>query len=137
MNPRKLLDKKERGAMKEVFTGCISVVKWKNNKVVSVASNKLRSDPRKKTRRWNRIEKKHNEVDQLNSIYIYNQHMGGVDLLDQQIAAYRYRIRSKKLYWHIFAWSVNDQAVNGWILCKEHYKNNTLLEFSRRLVIAT
>ena len=42
-NPRKLLDTKER-----VFTGCISVVKWKDNKVVSAASNKLRSDRRKK-----------------------------------------------------------------------------------------
>ena len=52
-NPRKLLDTKER-----VFTGCISVVKWKDNKVVSVASNKLRSDPRKKARRWNRTDKK-------------------------------------------------------------------------------
>ena len=63
--------------------------------------------------------------------------MGGVDLLDQQIAAYHYRIRSKKLYWPIFAWSVNAQAVNGWILCKEHNINNTSLEFSRELEIAT
>ena len=55
--------------------------------------------------------------------------MGGVDLLDQQIAAYRYRIRSKKLYWPIFAWSVNAQAVNGWILCKKHNKNNIYWNF--------
>ena len=66
LNPRKFLDKKEREAMEEVFTGCIPVVKWNDNKVVSVASNKLRSDPKKKARRWNIIEKKHIEVDQLN-----------------------------------------------------------------------
>ena len=48
LNPRKLLYKKERGAIEEILTRCISVVIWKDNKLVSVVSNKLRSDPRKK-----------------------------------------------------------------------------------------
>ena len=88
LKTRKTLDKMERGTMDKAFTSCISVVKWKDNKVVSVASNKLRSEPLKKAKRWNRIQKKYVEVDLPHSIHIYNQHMGGVDVFDQQVAAY-------------------------------------------------
>lgn len=48
LRPRKVLEKEERGTSDEAFISCISVVKWKDNEVVSVASNKFRSDPAKK-----------------------------------------------------------------------------------------
>ena len=88
LKTKKTLHRMERGAMDEAFTSCISVVKWKDNKVISVASNKLRSEPLKKAKRWNRIQKKYGEVDLPHSIHICNQHMGGVDVFDQQVAAY-------------------------------------------------
>ena len=40
------------------YTDCVSLVKWKDNKVVSVASNKARAKPLKYARRWDRITKK-------------------------------------------------------------------------------
>ena len=85
--PRKQMEKKDRGYMEEVFTGSTSIVKWKDNKVLSVASNNFRSEPIQKAKRWSKIAKKYIEVDMPNSIKIYNQEMGGVDLFDQQVAA--------------------------------------------------
>ncbi|XP_068207391.1 piggyBac transposable element-derived protein 3-like [Palaemon carinicauda] len=79
--------KKYRGYMEEALTGSTSVVKWKDNKIVAVASNK-----------------------------VYNKQMGGVDIFDQQLSAYRIRIRSRKWWWPIFAWIINAQVVNSWML---------------------
>ena len=121
--------------MDKAFTSCISVVKWKDNKVVSVAFNKLRSEPLKKAKRWNRIQKKYVEVDLPQLIHIYNQHMGGVYVFDQQVAAYRCRIRSKKWWWLLFAWTVDAQVVNGWKLFRNYDKKISLLDFARQLVI--
>jgi len=39
------------------------------------------------------------EVTQAASIHDYNQGMGGVDRMDQNISQYRIQIRSKKLWW--------------------------------------
>ena len=59
---KKDMEKKHHGYMEEVFTGGTSVVKWKDNKVVAVASNKVRMTPIQKAKRWSKHEKKNVEV---------------------------------------------------------------------------
>ncbi|XP_040573820.2 piggyBac transposable element-derived protein 3-like [Lepeophtheirus salmonis] len=130
------MNKKARGSMEEVYTDCVSLVKWKDNKVVSVASNKMRAQPLQKVKRWDRKQKKYIYIDIPNSICIYNKYMGGVDLFDQQVAAYRIRIRSKKWWWPLFAWRVNAQVVNAWRFSRRNHPNLILLNFTRNLVIA-
>ncbi|XP_068240322.1 piggyBac transposable element-derived protein 3-like [Palaemon carinicauda] len=136
MEKKEMEKKKYRGYMEEAFTGSTSVVKWKDNKVVSVASNKVRMLPVQKTGRWSKLEKKHIEVDMPNSIQVYNKQMGGVDIFDQQVSAYRIRIRSKKWWWPIFAWSINAQVVNSWMLYRKLGNTIPLLDFIRHFVIA-
>lgn len=135
LKSRKLRDKDIRGSIEEAFTGCVSVVKWKDNKVVSVGSNKMRAEPLQKAKRYDRIKKKYIDVDVPNSVNVYNKHMGGVDLFDQQVSVYRLRIRSKKWWWPLFAWSINAQVVNAWRHYREKEANISLLCFSRNLVI--
>ena len=48
----------------------------------------------------------------LQSLIVACTHMGGVDLFDPQVAAYRICVRSKKLWWS--SWSVTAQVVNAW-----------------------
>ncbi|CAB4062366.1 unnamed protein product [Lepeophtheirus salmonis] len=45
------MNKKARGSMEEAYTGCVLSVKWKDNKVVSVASNKMRAQSLQKVKR--------------------------------------------------------------------------------------
>ena len=47
-----------RGSCEEAFIGCESVVKWKDNKVVGVRSNRIRAEPLQKAKRYDRIKKK-------------------------------------------------------------------------------
>ena len=127
--------KKPRGYMEEVFSENISVTKWRDNKPVMVASNKHRSHPLQKTSRWDKAKKKQITVDMPYSISVYNKFMGGVDLFDQTVSSYRIRIRSKKWWWPIFAWSLNAQTVCAWRLYKEK-GDIPLLEFTRHVAIA-
>ena len=59
LKPRNLMNKDKRGYLDESFSGSVSVIKWKDNKVVSVGSNKLRAEPIQSARRWDQIAKKY------------------------------------------------------------------------------
>ena len=52
------INKKVRGSMEETSTDCVSLVKWKYNIVVTVASNKIRAQPLQKVKRRDRNQKK-------------------------------------------------------------------------------
>ena len=81
-------------SMEEAFSGCVPVLNWKDSKLISLASNKLKAEPMQKAKKWDRIHKK-NYIDVLNSINIYNKHMGDIDRFDQQVSVYKIKIRSK------------------------------------------
>lgn len=51
-----------------------------------------------------------------NCIFKVTKGMGGVDLLDQGIAAYRTRIRQNKWWWPIFIYLFDACVVNAWLL---------------------
>ncbi|XP_045114841.1 uncharacterized protein LOC123506660 [Portunus trituberculatus] len=84
--PKKSMEKKNRGFMEEAFTECTSLVKWKDNKVVCVASNEFRKNPIHKAQRWSKDERKHIETEMPDSLRVYNQTMGSVDLFDQHVS---------------------------------------------------
>ena len=90
----------------------VKVVRWKDNKVVTVASRLHGKEPMKRARRYIKDKDDRVEIDQPNSISFYNKTMGGVDRMDQNIGAYMINIRSKKLWWPLFRFCV-DLAVNN------------------------
>jgi hypothetical protein len=104
----------KRGDIEETYTADITVVAWSDNKPVYVASNVSTSEPVGTVRRWSRKEKKEIMVPQPKLILDYNKEMGGVDLLDQMVAAYRVRVRLRKWWWPVFAWTLSVQAVSAW-----------------------
>lgn len=74
----------------------ICIVKWNDNKVVTVASNEVSIKPMASATRWSASEKKKISVSMPQQLKNYNKHMSGVDLFDQSVANYHVRIRSKK-----------------------------------------
>ena len=62
--------------------------------------------------------------------------MGGVDLFDQQVSVYSIRIRFKKFWCSLFAWSLNAQTVNKWRLKESKEIHDSLLTFSKNLVVS-
>lgn len=94
----------------------IFLVRWHDNSVVTVATNVGTLEPLVNTKRYNRKEKKQEIVQQPNTIFQYNQGMGGVDLHDNAIANYRIRIRGKKWWWPLFTNGIDSAIVNAWKL---------------------
>ncbi|XP_043191510.1 piggyBac transposable element-derived protein 3-like [Amphibalanus amphitrite] len=94
----KTAEKAPRGQHWYQSTNGVLAVKWRDNRAVTVVTNHSDISPLKDVQRWSGDEKKKVTVKQPNLIYEYNQYMGGVDLVDGAVGAYRPVIRWKKWY---------------------------------------
>ena len=128
MKSEKDLSREGRGAMDHRITEVdgvqICAVKWFDNSVISCLSTLCACHPVDFVQRWSNKEKKHIQVKRPNVIKSYNQHMGGVDLLDMMISLYRINVRANKYYikiiWHLFDLSL----VNAWLVYRRHCLQN-------------
>lgn len=132
-----IFKKKDRGAMefaKDVINDII-IVRWLDNNVVTVASSAHGIYPFSKVRRYSQKEKRIISVPQPHAISQYNKFMGGTDLMDEKINAYRIHIRGKKWWWPIFTWLVDATVQNAWILDRKTNKSRHQLDFRRSIVL--
>lgn len=123
-----VLKRRGRGSHEEqegkVENTKIRIVKWYDNRAVTLASSYSSGRPISSVRRWDKSTKQYIDVDRPHIVADYNRCMGGVDALDALIAYYRIHIRSKK-YYHRFLFHFIDMAiVNAWLLyrrdCRDH-----------------
>lgn len=112
------MKKMQRGAYDQVTDQetQISVVRYNDNNIVTVASNKVGVSPLGKAKRWSLSEKKKIEILQPACISAYNLYMGGVDRLDQNVSCYRTAIRMKKWYWQLLMFPLNASMNNAFQL---------------------
>lgn len=108
----------DRGSYKFVAKADTLLVQWKDNKIVTVASNFENNDI-VNTTRWCRTSKSKKRISQPKLIANYNKRMGGVDKMDGLIALYRSRIRQRKWYWPILAYLLDASISNAWLLMKQ------------------
>ena len=139
--PRKAaIDKQKRGSSEQrtAQDNTVTVVGWKDNKVVYLVSNCEKKTPQTKVERYCRDSKAKILVPQPNPIRKYNKAMGGVDRADQNISTYRIGIRSKKWWWPLFAWIPDMVMQNAWLLYRKFKKpedqSYDLLGFRREIV---
>ncbi|XP_049809183.1 piggyBac transposable element-derived protein 3-like [Schistocerca nitens] len=114
------MKKNGQGSMEEKIATVdgvqLSVVSWFDNKVVNTLSTYVGCKPEGEIKRLFRKEKEHKMVPCPHSVMIYNDYIGGVDLLDSMLGYYRIQIRSKKWYLNIFFHLVDLACVNSWLL---------------------
>lgn len=136
----KSLEKAERGATEYMLdqSSNVVVVAWRDNKVVTLASNSVGVEPKGSASRWSRTEGQRVNVSQPNIVRLYNSTMGGVDRADQNVAAYRILMRTKKWYWPLFAYCIDAMMQNAWLLYRKspayQEKPLDLLAFRREVV---
>ena len=91
--------KKQARGISDVFSNKksnVTLVRWKDNKVVTVVSTLYVKEPMKRARRYTKDQSGRVEIDQSNAISFYNETMGGVDRMNQKIGACMINIRNKK-----------------------------------------
>lgn len=101
----------------------IVIIQWKDNATVQVISNAYGVAPTKSARRYSAADKKHINVEMPYAISMYNNSMGGTDLLDRNIANYRVKLRNNKWWWQIFTHLLSASLSNSWILYRNQGKN--------------
>lgn len=115
----------------------ILVASWLDNGIVNVISNESTICPETMVSRYSVASKSRIQVKQPSLITQYNKHMGGVDLFDQNLNAYRVGIRGRKWYSSIVTYLVDAAVSNSWILYRYLEDNPTLdlLAFRRSIVV--
>lgn len=133
----KEMQRQERGVFERVFDkeGKLLLVRWKDNNIVTMATNYDTVEPLGKVKRWSSAQNKKIDVPQPHLFSSYNASMGGVDLLDQGVNTYRVAIRGKKGWWSLFTHSINVACVNAWrVHILAHDIKMDLLGFVRAVV---
>ena len=85
------MKKKPRGSFARLTDrdAGITLVRWRENSIVTMASNCVGASPLKRAQRWSQAERKDIEIDQAHLIAQYNKNMGGVDQMDHNIGKLR------------------------------------------------
>lgn len=84
------IKKKERGSYESfVSDSGILVCAWKDNSTVTIASNNVGVEPVTVAKRWSVSEKKTIRLPQPKLVHLYNQNMGGIDRMDQNMSQCR------------------------------------------------
>lgn len=98
----KEMNKLLRGSYEEFITYFhatpLVLLAWKDTRIVNLISTYMGSIPSTTVKRLDRARKEKVDVPCPRIIKEYNQHMGGVDLLDAHLARQRIVLRSKKWY---------------------------------------
>lgn len=105
----KQLEKRPRGYHEVVsdVENNIAVIRWNDNKCVTLASTHSGANPLQTAVRYDRKERRRKQVTMPRAIGLYNHAMGGVDRFDQNMAAYETHLRSKKWWWPMFRFSLD------------------------------
>uniref|UniRef100_A0A3P9CGC1 PiggyBac transposable element-derived protein domain-containing protein n=1 Tax=Maylandia zebra TaxID=106582 RepID=A0A3P9CGC1_9CICH len=98
------------------------IVKWYDNKSVTLISSYCATEPQDTIRRWSKSGKAFVEVKRPHIVKEYNTFMGGIDLLDACIARYKYHMKSQRWYLYLFWQTTMLGVVNAWLIYRRDCK---------------
>lgn len=113
----------------------LHVTKWVDNAVVSVASTVYGMSPVTKALRYSSEKQSKIEVPRPFVVAKYNQFMGGVDRMDQNVSLYRIGIHGKKWWSTIFTWMIDVAIENAWQLHRVANPEMRQLDFRREITL--
>ncbi|XP_014671925.1 PREDICTED: piggyBac transposable element-derived protein 2-like [Priapulus caudatus] len=79
-------------------------------------------EPVDQARRWDKKKKDFVQVPRPNIVLAYNQHMGGIDLMDSCIARYKYPLKSRRWYIYLFWHFLTVCVVNAWFVYRREHE---------------
>lgn len=126
LQPDNEMRKTCRGAVDQSVRGYeqISIVKWYDNKPVVLASSSEGKMPVGQCKRWSKRDRQYININRPQIVARYKENMGGVDLFDRIIAAYRQS--AKTIKWtirSILHFFLNFACAASWVENEEHRGN--------------
>ncbi|CAK6971138.1 piggyBac transposable element-derived protein 3-like%2C partial [Scomber scombrus] len=117
LKSEKKLKQEGRGSVSVVTSAQnITVTRWLDHSVIHVAFSCTGLSSTDVAQRWSKKEKRIINVQRPFSVKLYNQHMGGVDVMDQCVATYPHRRKNKRWYIRVFFHFLDVTLVNPWHL---------------------
>ena len=92
----------------------IALIKWMDNKAITVASTIHSVQPIHHCKRYSRPDQRYVEISQPVAVKYYNENMGRVDVANRMIAAYRSYHKTRKWPVRVFEHFMDSAAVNCW-----------------------
>lgn len=135
---KKKFKKTTRGTYEYYSDQSVNAVRWNDNNVVTMLTNFDHTLPVKQVQRHMKGKAGKSQVEQPLMIANYTAGMGGVDLLDRLLGAYRPQIKGKKWWWPLFVNSLNMAVVASWrVHCVTSDEADRMehLEFRRQIVL--
>lgn len=138
LKSEKQLKKEGRGACSVVSNAeNLTVTRWLDSSVIHMASSCVGQSPPDVAQRWSKKEKQMLNIQRPFSVKLYNQHMGGVDLMDQCVAMYPHRRKNKRWYIRVFFHFLDVTTVNAWHLYRmSGLEKKDLLHFKASVACA-
>ena len=96
----------------------IVVVRWKDNKVVTLLSTDCGIHPISSIQRYDKSSRAKKGVQCPHVIQKYNANMGGIDKSDMLTHLYKSPLRARRWYLHLFGYIVDLAVCNAWLLYK-------------------
>ncbi|KAF9409550.1 hypothetical protein HW555_011115 [Spodoptera exigua] len=122
----KAMKKKPRGHIVQAVCNQnrLAIVRWNDNKAVTLISSFVASEPVEKIRRYCKDAKCKIDVQCPQIVRQYNKHMGGVDLADMLISLYKTPFKSRRWYLAIFSQMLDICVNNAWLLYRRKHSGN-------------
>uniref|UniRef100_A0A672KG02 PiggyBac transposable element-derived protein domain-containing protein n=1 Tax=Sinocyclocheilus grahami TaxID=75366 RepID=A0A672KG02_SINGR len=120
----KVMAKMPRGSCDEAVRSCdeavsrdgkVTLVKWFDSRSVVMASNVVGVGTMDEVQRWDKKQGRFLKVSRPEVVKLYNEAMGGVDLLNQFVSLYRTEIRSRESTLRMITHAFDLAVVNSWL----------------------
>ena len=114
----------------------ILLVRWYDNRDVTVGTNHYSVEPVGNASRWDKGKGVRTNIPCPQTVKAYNAGMGGVDRCDQLLSFYRIRTKSVKWYKRLLYHFVDLALVNSFVLYKHLKKPLPLWEFKLQVALS-
>ena len=133
LKSKKVIQKEGRGAFDSRVSrdGSVTLVRWNDNSVVTVASTFVGVGEIGQVKRWSGSVKDFVDVQRPEAIKVYNEYMGGVDLMDFLISLYPVDYRTKRWPTRVIMHLFDMAIVNSWL----EYREREVLKHIRKKYI--
>ena len=125
LKSEKELGKEGKGASCSTYESNhnLSLVRWLDNKCVTLISTYLGVTPELTVKCCNRSTKVDQDVSRPAIVGVYNSYMGGIDLFDIMCTLYKRQLKSKRWYLYVFYHTLTMIMVNSWFLYRREAKS--------------